>query len=400
MQKPVILLIPAPRKVADIFSAGQLERLAQLGDLQVFDEAPPTQAQFEALAPQLEILIGQLDMPQARIAQSPRLRAIFNVEGNYFPNVDYGFAMTRGISRSDRYFRQGTERYGLEANAEAYSLRGQCVCFIGSGDLGRAILPLLAPFAPHIKAFDHWLPAEFIAAHGCTAANLDEVLQTCKIVFVVASVTSQNQGFLGREAFASTLVMEHWCDAQSMGIEVQSPVCSLTGLQLRRRLVLPAHTQAWSIEHTLHNAGTQPLRCGLWDVLMLQRPGDVQVMLAAKGSYPGDRIVALPGKKACAQLEAQGALRTEGDVAHIQCHSGDEFKCSFASLDGCVQVDFSQLGRATNGTQLPRHTPPMPMACTWKYSTRQHWTTSKWKPIRPCIRCKRARRRPTQYMKV
>ena len=88
MQKPVILLVPAPRKVADIFSAGQLERLAQLGDLQVFDEAPPTQAQFEALAPQLEILIGQLDMPQARIAQSPRLRAIFNVEGNYFPNVD------------------------------------------------------------------------------------------------------------------------------------------------------------------------------------------------------------------------------------------------------------------------------------------------------------------------
>ena len=139
-------------------------------------------------------------------------------------------------------------------------------------------------------------------------------------------------------------LVEHWCDAQSMGIEVQSPVCSLTGLQLRRRLVLPAHTQTWSIEHTLHNAGTQPLRCGLWDVLMLQRPGDVQVMLAAKGSYPGDRIVALPDKKACAQLEAQGTLRTEGDVAHIQCHSGDEFKCGFASLDGRVQVDFAQWG--------------------------------------------------------
>ena len=231
MQKPVILLVPAPRKVADIFTAAQLERLAQLGDLQVFDDAPPTPAQFAALAPQLEILIGQLDMPQARITQSPRLRAIFNVEGNYFPNVDYGFAMARGvrilsispvfaepvaeaalgmaidlargISRSDRFFRQGTERYGLEANKQAYSLRGQSIGFIGFGDLGRAIVPLLAPFAPHIKAFDPWLPAEFIAAQGCTAASLDEVLQTCKIVFVVASVTSQNQGFLGREAFMS-----------------------------------------------------------------------------------------------------------------------------------------------------------------------------------------------------
>ena len=139
-------------------------------------------------------------------------------------------------------------------------------------------------------------------------------------------------------------VLSQWCDPQSMGIEVQSPVCAITGLQLSRRLVLPADAQAWSIEHTVRNTGTRPLRCGLWDVLMLQRPGDVQVMLAEKGRYPGERVVALPGKKACAQLQAQGTLHTEGDVAHIHCHSGDEFKCGFASLDGRVQVDFAQWG--------------------------------------------------------
>ena len=92
-----ILLVPAPRTVADVFTPAQLARLRQLGELHIYDEAPPTQAEFEALAPRLDILIGQLDMPQSRIEMAPRLRAIFNVEGNYFPNVDYACAMARGV---------------------------------------------------------------------------------------------------------------------------------------------------------------------------------------------------------------------------------------------------------------------------------------------------------------
>ena len=227
----IILLVPAPRKVADIFTPAHLERLRALGELHVFDDAPPTQAQYDALAPRLEILIGQLDMPQSRIEAAPNLKAIFNVEGNFLPNIDYACAMAksirilnispvfaepvaeaalgmaidlaRGISRSDRYFREGCEKYGLEANREAYSLRRQTIGFIGFGDLGRAIVPLLAPFHPTLKAYDPWLPPEFIASYQCQAATLEEVLSTSKIVFVVAGVTSQNQGFLGREAFLS-----------------------------------------------------------------------------------------------------------------------------------------------------------------------------------------------------
>ena len=232
-QAPSILLVPAPRKVADIFTSAQLERLQALGTLHIFDDAPPTQLQFEAIAPTLEILIGQLDMPQARLEQAPRLRAICNVEGNFLPNIDYACAaargirvlnispvfaepvaevalvmaisLARGISRSDRYFRQGTEQYGLAANTEAYSLHRQTVGFIGFGDLGRAILPLLAPFHPRVKAFDPWLPSEFLEAQQCQAASLEEVLTSCRVIFVVAGVTSQNQGFLGRDAFLSML---------------------------------------------------------------------------------------------------------------------------------------------------------------------------------------------------
>ncbi len=231
MSTPSILLVPAPRKVADIFSVEQIARLEALGNLHVFDEAPPTDEQFLAIAPTLELLIGQLPMPRERLELAPKLRAIFNVEGNFVPNIDYAFAMSqgvrilnispvfaepvaevalgmaidlaRGISRSDRYFREGREKYGLEANVDAYSLRHQDIGFIGFGDLGRAIVPLLAPFQPRIQAYDPWLPKEYIESFGCRSASLDEVLRSCRVVFVVAGVTSSNRGFLGREAFLS-----------------------------------------------------------------------------------------------------------------------------------------------------------------------------------------------------
>ncbi|GGP18218.1 hydroxyacid dehydrogenase [Silvimonas iriomotensis] len=230
--KKTILLVPSPRKVADIFDASDLARLKALGELVIHDNAAElTDARFNELAPEIEIIIGQIDLPRERLERAPRLRAIVNVEGNFLPNIDYDYAMrhgvrvlnvspvfaepvaeaalgmaidlARGISRSDRYFRNNTEKYGLDANRDAYSLHRQNIGFIGFGDLGRAIVPLLAPFNPTIRAFDPWLPADYIASFGCQAATLDEVLQTSQITFVVAGVTSQNQGFLGADAFAS-----------------------------------------------------------------------------------------------------------------------------------------------------------------------------------------------------
>jgi phosphoglycerate dehydrogenase-like enzyme len=228
---PRILLVPAPRRVADIFDAADLARLRALGELVIVDDVPFTDAQFDAVAAHTEIVIGQIDLPRERLERMPRLRAVFNVEGNFLPNIDYAQAMARGvrvlnispvfaepvaeaalgmaidlargISRSDRHFRRGTEQYGLDANREAYSLFRQQIGLVGFGDLGRAIAPLLAPFGATLRAFDPWLPAEYIASFGIHAASLAEVLCLSKIVFVVAGVTSQNQGFLGAAEFAA-----------------------------------------------------------------------------------------------------------------------------------------------------------------------------------------------------
>jgi phosphoglycerate dehydrogenase-like enzyme len=226
-----IFLAPAPRLVADIFDEGDLIRLRALGDVVIHESGPVTDAIFEESAEKAEIIIGQIDLPESRLKRATSLRAVFNVEGNFLPNIDYAYCfqhgirvlnispvfaepvaeaalgmaidLARGITRSDRHFRQGTEQYGLAANTQAFSLFRQAIGFIGLGDLGRALLPLFRPFGCRVRAYDPWLPAEYIQGLGCEATSLDEVLQNSRVIFVVAGATSQNQGFLGAKQFSS-----------------------------------------------------------------------------------------------------------------------------------------------------------------------------------------------------
>jgi phosphoglycerate dehydrogenase-like enzyme len=226
-----IFLAPAPRIVADIFDENDLLRLSAVGDVVIHESGPVTDAIFDESAANAEIIVGQIDLPEARLKRAASLRAVFNVEGNFLPNIDYAYCfrhgirvlnispvfaepvaeaalgmaidLARGITRSDRHFRQGTEQYGLAANTEAFSLFRQEIGLIGFGDLGRALLPLLRPFGGRVRAYDPWLPAEYIQNSGCEAASLDEVLHSSRLIFVVAGATSQNQGFLGAKQFAS-----------------------------------------------------------------------------------------------------------------------------------------------------------------------------------------------------
>jgi phosphoglycerate dehydrogenase-like enzyme len=225
-----ILLAPAPRAVADIFDSDDLTQLRASGDLIVHEAGPLSDEHFDGIADNIEIVIGQIDLPESRLNKARSLRAIFNVEGNFLPNVDYGYCfrhgirvlgigpvfaepvaeaalgmaidLARGMTRSDRNFRAGTEEYGLAANREAFSLFRQDVGFVGLGDLGRAILPLLQPFHCHIRTYDPWLPEEYLHMLGCDVASLEEVFRLSRVIFVVAGATSENQGFLGAQQFS------------------------------------------------------------------------------------------------------------------------------------------------------------------------------------------------------
>ncbi|MGA7776311.1 MAG: hydroxyacid dehydrogenase [Paraburkholderia sp.] len=226
-----IFVAPAPRAVKDIFGEEELARLRALGDVRLHESGPVTEAVFERHVADADIVIGQIDLPGDRLERAHNLKAIINVEGNFLPNVDYaqcfrqgvrvlnvspvfaepvaelalGMAidLARGMTSGDRRFRSVTENYGLGANSDAYSLFEAPIGFIGMGDLGRAIVPLIKPFKPYIRAYDPWLPAAYLEAIGVQPASLEEVLTKSQVVFVVAGVTAQNQGFLGEAHFAS-----------------------------------------------------------------------------------------------------------------------------------------------------------------------------------------------------
>jgi phosphoglycerate dehydrogenase-like enzyme len=53
-----------------------------------------------------------------------------------------------------------------------------------------------------VKVYDPWLPERELRKNDCTPASLDEVLSSSDAVFVFASVTSENQGFLGARELA------------------------------------------------------------------------------------------------------------------------------------------------------------------------------------------------------
>lgn len=218
-----ILHDPAPRRTEEIFSPGDLARFRQSHDLIEYDGGDREAFYARHLAG-TEVLIGQQPMPLERLDTAPRLRAIFNVETNFLPNIDYetcfargihvlapssvfavpvaeiglgmALSLARGIHTGHGDFVSGREKYGLESNPDAELLTGSNIGFVGFGDLGRALLPLLAGFRATIRAHDPWLPDGYLERAGVIPATLDEVLSESRLVFVVAAITADNRQLL------------------------------------------------------------------------------------------------------------------------------------------------------------------------------------------------------------
>ena len=230
MSRNIILVDPLPRTLDLIMEPSVRARLEALGEVIVSEDRQMPAEEVERYLPDTVLIFGQTDMPRERLDRAPRLKAIINVESNFLPNVDYqacvergiwvitpasAFAspvaeaslamaldLARGITAADREFRQGTERYGLEGNSETFRFAGAPVGIIGFGDLGRELRELIRPFRNTVRVFDPWLPKEIVERLDCLPSTLDELLRESQVVFVFASVTSENEGFLGKKEFA------------------------------------------------------------------------------------------------------------------------------------------------------------------------------------------------------
>ncbi|MEI6463792.1 MAG: hydroxyacid dehydrogenase [Verrucomicrobiota bacterium] len=225
----VILLDPHPRRIERIFDEPTKRRLERLGRVLWHDGSPASAEHIDRHLPQAIALIGQSPMDKARLDRAPHLRAIFNVESNFLPNVDYAECHRRGIPvlstapvyarpvaelalamaislarrmhEADAALRTGKEFKG--DNHDSFLLHGKPLALVGCGNLGRALLPLLRPFSRELLVHDPWMHPSVLRELDVIPVSLDECFARARVVFLLAANTSENTGKIGARHFAS-----------------------------------------------------------------------------------------------------------------------------------------------------------------------------------------------------
>lgn len=226
---PLVISAPEPRTLDLIFTPPQLALFRK--KYRIVETTPEGVAELPPnVLAEARYIVGQPPIAPDTLEKLKALRCIFNVETNLVNNMPYetlfargihvvttglvfaepvaelGLAMALNLARNivdaDLAFRQGKELWGGDGNQKARLLSGADVGIIGFGDLGRALNRLLSGFRTRTRVYDPWLPPSVLVEHGVQPAPLDKVLSESDFVFVVASVTSENQGFLGADAFA------------------------------------------------------------------------------------------------------------------------------------------------------------------------------------------------------
>ncbi|MBS1301997.1 hydroxyacid dehydrogenase [Loktanella sp. SALINAS62] len=229
MTKPLILSVPEPRSLDLIFSTAARRDLHARYDVLEIETDEIEDLADDTLG-RIHYIIGQPALSQETLTRMKALRCIFNVESNLINNMPYDHLFERGIHvvttgavfaepvaelgvamalclardvvAADQAFKDGTETWGGESNNNAQLLSRSDIGIIGFGDLGRALTRLLIGFRANISVYDPWLPPSLLVEAGVSPASLDNVLRENDTIFVVASVTEENRGFLNASAFA------------------------------------------------------------------------------------------------------------------------------------------------------------------------------------------------------
>ena len=222
-----VLYDPDPRATDEIFSP---EALADLRSRYAVTEwqGQDREAFYTTHLPRTDILISQQPMEADRLALAPNLRAIFNVETNFLPNVDYAecfrrgihvlapgavfaapvaemalgmaLSLARNIHGEHAAFLTGQEKWLFEGNRQSELLAGSTVEIIGFGDVGRSLHRLLAPFGCRVQVFDPWLPHGHLKRLGVEPVGFDALMASNRFVFVMATITTDNAGMIDARA--------------------------------------------------------------------------------------------------------------------------------------------------------------------------------------------------------
>ena len=225
--KTNVIVDPHFRRMDEIFSPADKQRLADLVDVVWGQDEPMPQADFLRALPTAEVLICSGWRYGDVLASAPKLRAIVDVSGGFPQTLDYlvcytrrirvlsaapafarqvaefslglAIASAREIALGDRLMRRGEEKYLWDGNHGTFMLYDKPVGIIGYGSLARALQPLLKPFNVTIAVYDPWLSDGYLRRQGVVPMPLEELLARSRFIFVMAVPSKENRAMISRE---------------------------------------------------------------------------------------------------------------------------------------------------------------------------------------------------------
>ena len=224
--KKVILDI-AFRRLDEVFHPDDLNHLHAIADVVWGRDEPMPEAEFEAAkGDAFAIVTGR--WRHGDVAEMPKLQAILEMGGRHpSPAVlDYracfarnirvlsvgpafgpmvaeaalamALAAARDVVSGSVAFQTGSEQYQHRGNEGCFTLYDKTVGLIGCGSLARNLMPLLAPFRCKLLGYDPWLSDRYLARMGVQPTPLETLLESCRVIFVLAIPSKENQALLDR----------------------------------------------------------------------------------------------------------------------------------------------------------------------------------------------------------
>jgi phosphoglycerate dehydrogenase-like enzyme len=227
-ERPKVIVDPHFRGMSEIFSADDTTRLNELVDVVWGRDEPMPLEEFEAALPQAIAVVSGGWRYGPVLDDAEALRAIVTVSGGWPPELDYARCFARGIRvlsaapafgaavaemalalalacgrdlvAEDRAMRAAEERFLNSAGTlDTFLLRAKPVGFVGFGTIGRHLRTLLEPFGCPLQGYDPWLTDAYLRDEGVEPASLAHLLETSRVIFVLATPTTENAGLLSRE---------------------------------------------------------------------------------------------------------------------------------------------------------------------------------------------------------
>jgi phosphoglycerate dehydrogenase-like enzyme len=225
---PSVIVDPHFRTMGDVFSAPDAKRLRETVEVVWGRDEPMPLGAFREVLPDAFAIVSGGWRYGPVLDQAPNLSAILTVSGGWPPEIEYGKCGERGVRvlsaapafadavaelalglalssgrdivGGDRDVRAGDERWLSAADGlRTFLLFRKRVGFVGFGNIGRRLRTLIEPFGCRLCAYDPWLTQRYLIEEGLEPTSLEHLLETCRVIFVLASPTTENEALLSRE---------------------------------------------------------------------------------------------------------------------------------------------------------------------------------------------------------